>query len=351
MTKKPVNWKNFLLNSDNKSQLVNILYDVWSADGFAEKLAERKVLIVVQGHCYLLSTDGKTVKKSELPILFSSQEETDTRVILYCAYAQHNDYEIVRIRSPDSDIFFITLHHAEKFNITILFDTGSGNHKRLINISKLAKEYGQQFCSALLALHGFTHCDTTSAFKGIGKVKPIKLLERTPAFVEVLSQVGDSWNLSQQLVNGLEELTCAMYGKARYKTVDTLRLAILKEKCAGSDGIINIDRNIDLSQLPPCRKVLYEHIRRVNYQVRIWKMADISEPDLPKAEAGHGWKLVDHKLEPLWFEGPIISENIAIEDDDNQSDEENDSSDDESENGAMSEEDLQSHSDSEDDDE
>ena len=52
--------------------------------------------------------------KTEIPEIFSDQEETDTRVILYCAYAQKQGYETVRIRSPDSDIFFILLHHASK---------------------------------------------------------------------------------------------------------------------------------------------------------------------------------------------------------------------------------------------
>jgi hypothetical protein len=58
--------------------------------------------------------------------------------------------------------------------VTILFDTGTGNKKRLIDITKLAQQYQQELCTALLGMHAFTHCDTTSAFKEIGKVKPIK---------------------------------------------------------------------------------------------------------------------------------------------------------------------------------
>ena len=82
--------------------------------------------------------------KTEIPEIFSDQEETDTRVILYCAYAQKQGYETVRIRSPDSDIFFILLHHVSKFDIRILFDTGSGNNRKLIDISDLSKVYGQE---------------------------------------------------------------------------------------------------------------------------------------------------------------------------------------------------------------
>jgi hypothetical protein len=62
--------------------------------------------------------------------------------------------------------------------VPILFDTGTGNKKKLIDITKLAQQYQQELCTALLGLHAFTRCDTTSAFKGIGKVKPIKTLQK-----------------------------------------------------------------------------------------------------------------------------------------------------------------------------
>ena len=132
---------------------------------------------MVQGHVYLLeSEDGMTVRKTEIPEIFLDQEETDIRVILYCAYAPKQGYETVRIHSPHSDIFFILLHYALKIDIRILFDTGSENNRMLIDISDLSKVYGQELCTALMSLHAITHCDTTSAFKGIGKIRPIKLL-------------------------------------------------------------------------------------------------------------------------------------------------------------------------------
>ena len=76
-----------------------------------------------------------------------------------CAYAKEHGYETVRIRSPDNDISFIILHHASKFDIRILFDTGSGNNRKFIDIYDPSKEYGQEVCTALMSLHVFTHCD------------------------------------------------------------------------------------------------------------------------------------------------------------------------------------------------
>ena len=134
MTKKPAEWKSFLMNSDNKTQLVDTINTVWSLDSFASKLLDRKVVMVAEGHCYLLeSTNGEVVTNTEIDSLFSDQEETDSRIILYCLYAQDQGYATARIRSPDSDVFFIALHYALHMRITILFDTGSGNRRRLIN--------------------------------------------------------------------------------------------------------------------------------------------------------------------------------------------------------------------------
>ena len=59
--------------------------------------------------------------------MYSNQEETDTKIILYCAYAQQQGYDAVQIRSPGSDVFFIALHHALNLEITILFDTDTGS--------------------------------------------------------------------------------------------------------------------------------------------------------------------------------------------------------------------------------
>ena len=156
------------------------------------------------------------------------------RVILYCAYAPKQGYETVRIRSPDSDIFFILLHHVSKFDIKILLDTGSGtgsgNNGKFIDISDLSKVYGQELCTALMSLHAFTHCDT-SAFKGIGKIRPIKLLLKNKGFQDALSKLGDTWEVPAKLNDKLEEFTTAMYGRGMYKSVNPVRLDMLRAKC------------------------------------------------------------------------------------------------------------------------
>ena len=331
MTKKPKDWKVFLSNDDNKKQLIQVILNTWSSDDFAVNLATRQIIAVADGRAYQIKvTKERTVEKIEVESLYSTQEETDTRVIMYCKFAHDNGYECVRVRSPDSDIFFILLLYVHEMTISVLFDTGTGNKRQLINITELARYFTVQYSTALAGVHAFTHCDTTSAFKGKGKVKPIQILQKNPKFQPVLAELGESLEVSPSLVSGLEEFTCSLCGRKRFKSVDKLRYTLIKEKCLSDDGTIKFSKNVDLSVLPPCSKVLLEHIRRVNYQMCIWRRSHIPVVDVPSPSDGHGWQMVGGQLEPLWFEGdlvpPVVVENAA-DDDENPSDTDDDASD------------------------
>ncbi len=59
----------------------------------------------------MLYANGTSVLCNQLASLAYNQEETDSRVILYCKYAQEQDYSIFRVRSPDSDIFILCLKY------------------------------------------------------------------------------------------------------------------------------------------------------------------------------------------------------------------------------------------------
>ena len=147
---------------------------MWSNNAFAPKLEWKTVIAVCDEKAYKLSSDDSvSVKMTEVPEPQYSQEEMDTRVVLYCNYAADNDYDYVKVRSPDSDIFFMLLYYAADLGIRILFDTGTGNKRTLLDITKLDKDFTPVYCAALLAMHACTRCDTISTFNGIGKVKPI----------------------------------------------------------------------------------------------------------------------------------------------------------------------------------
>jgi hypothetical protein len=112
-TKKPPDWKTYLANEENKKQLIELLCRVWSTDDFAPKLLSKNVITVSDGHAFhITSYDGTSVCRTEIKSIESTQEETDSRVVLYCFYGKQQGYRHIGIRSPDTDIFFILLHYA-----------------------------------------------------------------------------------------------------------------------------------------------------------------------------------------------------------------------------------------------
>ena len=68
-----------------------------------------------------------------------------------------------------------------------------------------------EYCMYFLGLNTFTVCGTTSIFKCLGMVKPLKQLQSMSCFVPVLGRLGDSWEvLPDDLKNELEAFRCAL---------------------------------------------------------------------------------------------------------------------------------------------
>lgn len=252
------------------------------------------------------------VKVCELPTIYSNQEETDTRVVLYLHHAVTLGYKSAVVRTPDTDIFVILLYHAHKINLTVYLDTGSGKHRQLINLSELAQSLGEDYCSTLLGFYVFSGEDCTSAFKGKGKVGPLKKLETNPRFHKAFRQLGDVWNVTPQLLKELEQFTCLMYGQSRQSSVDVVR-AILLRKMVGEDETLTVKSKVDLTRLPPCLSALKPHIQRVNHRTALYKRAHQSIVEKPKPyDEGQGWlRTAEGILEPLWSYGVVLPNTLV----------------------------------------
>ena len=306
-TKRPPDWKSFLSNDDNKVQFIKLLLKLWSGDQYAARLHRRRVVFICEGAAYLLtSADGRKTLVEEVPMLKSTQEETDSRVVLYANYARSQNYQYARVKSPDSDVFFILLHYASTVGVTVMFDTGTGNKQRLIDVSKIAAKLGHDQCTAFMALHAYSGCDSTSAFRWIGKLKPLKTLQRLPKYIPTLKRLGDTWDVPDEDIGELESFTCAIYGRAsKVSKVDDLRFIRINEVCAKESRLVP-SATLDMATFPPCKKSLTQHIRRVNHQVGIWKRAHIPKPSIPKASQGHGWEEKGGYMDPIWYEGDAL---------------------------------------------
>ena len=89
--KRPADWKLFLRVTRRNSSGSSAMY--------IEKVEGREVIIVCEGIAHHLSSeDGKTTSK-ELPEIGSTQEKTDTRVVLYCKHADNQGYKFACINT------------------------------------------------------------------------------------------------------------------------------------------------------------------------------------------------------------------------------------------------------------
>lgn len=141
---------------------------MWNKDSFVDTFQARETVLVCEGKPFH-STDGE-----ELHYFSSTQEETDSHVILYSKYGQEKGYKYICVKSSDTDVFFVLMNFASQMDrMTVLFDAGKDNKKPPIDINDLARRLKQPFCFALLSLHAFTCCDSTRNFNGKGNVKTV----------------------------------------------------------------------------------------------------------------------------------------------------------------------------------
>ena len=153
----------------------------------------------------MTSDDGVLVTSRPVQDLFSSQEEADTRIILHCFYVSRQPcIDRIVVKSPDTDVFLLLMTFAEAMGKSIIFDTGAGNNRRQINMSKLSSSIPYNLREAILGFHAFTASDTTSCFAGKGKVRPLKLLKQDPSTIDVFARLGTSKQVNEKDMSKLE---------------------------------------------------------------------------------------------------------------------------------------------------
>ena len=123
--------------------------------------------------------------------LESDHQEADTRMLLHAKH-DSSTYDNIVISTPDTDVFMIALAMLSDIDAHLYLLTGTKDKRRVINLNAVSEDVNEKFnksdcaktffMSALLGFHGFTGCDTTSAFGGRGKVKPLQLLGSCPEY-------------------------------------------------------------------------------------------------------------------------------------------------------------------------
>lgn len=124
------------------------------------------------------------------------------------------------------------------------------------------------------------------------------MLTENEEFITTFEEIGDSFNLSDQLVNDIERFVCRLFGdKNDINSVNDLRYILFKKGQYAEE------------HLPPTRDVLLNHLRRSNYQAFIWKHFFTNNLHMPSFE-NHGWLIEDEILVVEWITDEIAPDNI-----------------------------------------
>ena len=291
-SKTPTNWKSFLRESTNKTELFNFLAEE------VGKMTTMNEVIVTREENALPSSSHPSAKVDELAPC--THEEADTRIFLHAWNAARNGHKSLLIEANDTDIVVIALSHMSTFaamgleKMWVAF--GKGQRTRWIPIHDLASSLGPEKTKGILFFHAFSGCDVVSGFNGKGKKtawQTWNVCNEASATFAKLSQC--PLEIDELDLQVLERFVVLMYDRSSAATaVDETRLDLFARK----------QRSYEL--IPPTQGALKEHAKRAAFQAGyIWGQSVVREPELPCpskwgwVKDGNKWKVVWTSLEPI----------------------------------------------------
>ena len=321
LQRRPADFGNALRSKEFKRELLSFLKDEWLNPAYASILEGHSFYFATESNCYLYTAPDEHVQRQEIPELESNHEEADTRLIFHANIAAEVHEGLIPnvvVRSIDTDVFILLVHHSKFINAQLWMDAGinAKNTRRLINISELARKFPPDVTDALPALHALSGCDYTASFIRMGKQKPYKVMVKDERFTKAMCSLGNSDRVDMDVAGTLEEFICCIYGLKNVLDINDGRLHLFKKLTAPKtqdDQLGNI-KSSDPCCLPPCRAVFEEKLKRTNYVTSVWKNARKPKP-AEFGPVGHGWRVnADNKLEVVWFKGPQMPEKLSLDD-------------------------------------
>ena len=160
--KLPTNWRNFLRDNDNKTELFNYLADTIEQMSASYMVIVTKEEEAVNNHCISLHD-----------VVPCMHEEADTRIFVHARHVTEGGSKVIVVKASDIDVLVIAVSvmpSLQKIGLQQLWITfGQGRNLRWIPIHDLYLSIGPQKSRGLLFFHAFTDCDVVSAFRGKGK--------------------------------------------------------------------------------------------------------------------------------------------------------------------------------------
>ena len=123
----------------------------------------------------------------------------------------------------------LAVYYSSQISGSLILATGTGNKRRFIDINGISQKYGENIFEALPGLHAFTGCDSVSTFSRKGKQSAVKVVLKDEGLCETMRELGQSYTVSEELMEKCAMYVCSLYGKSR-ADVNDVRYALFCQK-------------------------------------------------------------------------------------------------------------------------
>lgn len=141
--------------------------------------------------------------------------------------------------------------------------------------------------NSILFIHVVSGCDTTSAFRGKGKDKFIKLLEKCGEVSRIAEKFDETDCTQDELCQAGEQLVLLLYGAKKSVTA----LNKCRFQCFNR-ALARQKTEVKLQTLPPTSDACKQYFLRVYYQVQLWRGRKLNPKEW-------GWKSSELGLLPV----------------------------------------------------
>ena len=216
--------------------------------------------------------------------LHSNQEEGDKKLLLHALDATDSGATRIRIHSPDTDVFVLSLRRYPQLCEDTAFVTGVGNRHRVIPLRPIVEALGPDRTAALPGFHALSGADNSGSYAGKGKQVCWKTFQEAgPEIITARADLGTSENPTETTEAALEHIVCELYVPNTVITkVKDARWWLSRKKQARS------------VRLPPTKAALHEALMRAYHQAMVWNNDKVANLELASPQ-DYGWMMEDNE--------------------------------------------------------
>lgn len=128
-------------------------------------------------------------------------------MLIHASHGSSDENWTIIIKFPYSDMDLLAFASNHSISASILYCTGTKMWQRRIHPTATSKLHKEDACSALLRVHVFTGCDSTSVFAGKGNKLGFQLNRSAPNMCSAMKMLSTSFDVDHELIE-----SCSLYG-------------------------------------------------------------------------------------------------------------------------------------------